>query len=200
MIYYKIIAFVIFLTFYGCYIIKMLHQKSMGIQTDQLGKGKTGVPKVIEIWLKISSYVIAVVTIISIISYNKIISHAISIIGLILATLGTGIFIKSVMDMKNNWRAGVSDKEKTELITNGIYAWSRNPAFLGFDLTYIGFLMTFLNLPLLIVTVVTVTAFHLQIVNVEEDFLLVRFGQDYVDYQKSVNRYFGKKHNKNGLL
>ncbi len=193
MIYYKIIAFVILLTFYGCYIVKMLHQKSMGIQTDHLGKETTGFPKMIEIWLKISSYVIVVVTIISIISYNKIISHAISIIGLILATLGTGIFIKSVMDMKNNWRAGVSDKDKTELVTNGIYAWSRNPAFLGFDLTYIGFLMTFLNLPLLIVTVVTITAFHLQIVNVEEDFLLVRFGQEYMDYKKSVNRYFGKK-------
>ncbi len=39
------------------------------------------------------------------------------------------------------WRAGVSEKEKTELVTAGIYRWSRNPAFLGFDLLYIGFLL-----------------------------------------------------------
>ena len=200
MIYYKIIAFVILLTFYGCYIVKMLHQKSMGIQTDHLGKETTGFPKMIEICLKISSYVIVVVTIISIISYNKIISHAISIIGLILATLGTGIFIKAVTDMKNNWRAGVCEKDKTELVTNGIYGWSRNPAFLGFDLTYIGILTAFFNITLLIITVITVTIFHLQIVNVEEDFLLDRFGEEYLHYKKSVNRYLGKKRNRNFSL
>ena len=174
----------------------MLRQKSMGIQTDRLGKETTGFPKMIEIWLKISSYVIAIADIISIIYCQNIFSPFVSIGGLIFATLGTGIFIKAVTDMKNNWRAGISKKDKTELVTNGIYGWSRNPAFLGFDLTYIGILIAFLNLPLLIITVITVTVFHFQIVNVEEDFLLDRFGQEYIDYKKSVNRYFGKKRNK----
>jgi len=195
-LYYKIIAFLILLTFYSGYIIKMLRQKSMGIQTDRLGKETTGFLKMIETGLKISSYVIALADIISIICCQKIFSPFVSIGGLIFATLGTGIFIKAVTDMKNNWRAGISKKDKTELVTNGIYGWSRNPAFLGFDLTYIGILIAFLNLPLLIITVITVTVFHFQIVNVEEDFLLDRFGQEYIDYKKSVNRYFGKKRNK----
>ena len=193
MLYYKIIAFLTLLTFYSCYIFKMLRQKSMGIQTDQLGKKTTGFPKMIEICLKISSYVMVIAGGISIICCRKIVFPAVSIGGLILTVLGTGIFIRAATDMKNNWRAGIYEKDKTELVTDGIYSWSRNPAFLGFDLTYIGILTAFFNLPLLILTVITVTVFHLQIVNVEEDFLLERFGQNYIDYKKSVNRYFGKK-------
>lgn len=99
--------------------------------------------------------------------------------------------------MKNNRRAGVSENDKTELVTNGIYGWSRNPAFLGFDLTYIGILTSFFYFPLMIISFITVTVFHLQIVNVEEDFLTERFGQKYINYTKSVNRYWGKKRNKN---
>ena len=196
---YKIIAFIILLTFYSCYVVKMLKQRKDGIQTDQLGKGKTGFPKLIEILLKISSYLIVAVEINSIITYSGNMPTSIRIAGVVISILGTVSFIKAVVDMKSNWRAGVSEEDKTNLVTNGIYEWSRNPAFLGFDLTYIGILLSFFNLLLLFVSVITIVIFHLQIVNVEEDYLIARFGQDYVDYKKSVNRYFGKKinHSKN---
>ena len=32
----------------------------------------------------------------------------------------------SVVTMRDSWRAGVSEKEKTKLVTNGIYQISRN--------------------------------------------------------------------------
>ena len=190
---YKIMACLILLIFYSVYVIKMLQQRREGIKTDNLGKGKKGFIRIIEVLLKICSYIIVVAEIISIIIYNQTINPYVRIIGLIIAALGTLVFIKAVIDMKNNWRAGISKNEKTELVTNGIYGWSRNPAFLGFDLTYIGIAMAFFNIPLLIISIVTVIVFHLQIVNVEEDFLIANFGQEYVNYKKSVNRYFGKK-------
>ena len=43
--------------------------------------------------------------------------------------------------MRDFWRAGISETDKTELVTEGIYQISRNPAFLGFDLLYIGILL-----------------------------------------------------------
>ena len=35
--------------------------------------------------------------------------------------------------------------------------------------------------------------FHLQIANVEEDFLMATFKDEYMDYKKKVNRYIGRK-------
>ena len=94
--------------------------------------------------------------------------------------------------MKDNWRAGVSKLDKTSLVTSGIYSVSRNPAFLGFDLMYIGILITFFNYCLLVLTIFTVVLFHLQIIMVEEKFLIKTFGDDYLYYCKSVKRYIGK--------
>ena len=62
-------------------------------------------------------------------------------------------------------KAGVSKTDKTELVTTGIYQISRNPAFLGFDLLYIGTLLMFFNWILCFLTVFAVIMYHLQIVN-----------------------------------
>ena len=57
-----------------------------------------------------------------------------------MAISGDMVFVISVWTMKDSWRAGVSKTYQTELVTDGIYQISRNPAFLGFDLVYVGIL------------------------------------------------------------
>ena len=106
---------------------------------------------------------------------------------------GVLAFIVSVTQMKENWRAGVQKEEKTNLVTTGIYSISRNPAFLGFDLMYIGILFSFFNWFLCFATGFAVVFFHLQIVNVEEDFLIEAFGNEYLQYKSKVCRYLGRK-------
>ena len=191
--FFKIITLVLMALFYICYFAKMISQKRQGINTDQLGKGKEGITKFIEIALKISSYVIILTEVISILFYVGSVNNVIRIIGLVLLGLGVIVFTVSVLQMKDNWRAGVQREEKTELVTTGIYSVSRNPAFLGFDLMYIGILITFFNWILCVVTCVVMLLFHLQIVNVEEDFLLEAFGDEYIKYRKKVCRYLGRK-------
>ena len=51
----------------------------------------------------------------------------------------------------------------------------------------------FFNWILFVVSIVAMIMFHLQIVNVEEDFLAVAFGNEYLEYKKKVNRYLGRK-------
>lgn len=118
---------------------------------------------------------------------------SVRIFGAILSVAGTAIFIVAVWTMRDSWRAGVSKTDKTELVTNGIYQISRNPAFLGFDLLYIGTLLMFFNWILCFLTVFAVIMYHLQIVNVEEDFLFATFGNEYLQYKKKVCRYIGRK-------
>ena len=190
---FQISAVIILLVFYGCYFGKMFMQKKKGIQTDQIGKGKTGFVKMIELTMKVATLLVPVMEVISISLNISNLPLIVRYVGIIIAILGDIVFVISVWTMKDSWRAGVSPTDKTELVTTGIYQISRNPAFLGFDLVYIGVCLMFFNWVLLLVSVFAMLMFHLQIVNVEEDFLLDSFGEDYIAYKKKVNRYFGRK-------
>lgn len=190
---YQVIAIVIMALFYGCYFIKMLSQKKKGIQTDHMGKDKEGFVKFIEVTMKIITCVIPFVELISIGTNVSFFPSGTKIAGVIVELFGVMIFICSVLTMRDSWRAGVSENEKTELVTVGIYQISRNPAFLGFDLVYIGIFLMFSNWILLVITVFAILMLHLQIVNVEEDFLITAFGEEYIAYCKKVNRYLGRK-------
>ena len=190
---FQIMALTVLLVFYGAYFIKMLSQRRKGIITDQIGKGKHGIEKIIEITMKIITIIIPIGQIISIILKISVFPSHARYIGFALAVFGTCIFIFSVLQMADSWRAGVSKNEKTALVTTGIYAFSRNPAFLGFDLVYIGVLLMFFNPILFILSALGTFIFHLQIVNVEEEFLLSSFGQEYLNYKKTVNRYIGRR-------
>lgn len=194
--YFQIIAIIILLMFYGSYFGKMFSQKKKGIQTDWLGKGKKGLIRVIEITMKIATIFVPIAEIISISLNISGLPSTVRCIGAVIAMLGTAVFIFSVLTMRDSWRAGVSEIDKTELITAGIYQISRNPAFLGFDLVYIGILLMFFNWILFTLSVFAALMFHLQIVNVEEDFLLNTFGNEYLNYRNTVNRYLGRKVNR----
>lgn len=190
---FRLIAIAVLSAFYGCYIIKMIRQKKKGIQTDQMGKGKFGFVKFIEITMKIAAFLVFTVGVVSIFLGTSRGSIPFRITGAAVSIVGTGIFITSVLTMRDSWRAGVSVNDKTELITSGIYQISRNPAFLGFDLLYIGILLMFFNWVLCVVSAFAILMYHLQIVNVEEEFLLAAFGDEYLKYKKKVCRYIGRK-------
>ncbi len=190
---FQIIALSVLAVFYGCYLAKMLSQRKQGIQTDQMGKGKTGSIKAIEITLKIATYLVLVVEVISIAMETGCLPDKLRAVGAVIAVCGVIVFILSVLTMRDSWRAGVSKTDKTELVTTGIYQISRNPAFLGFDLVYIGILWMFFNWVLLAVSVFAAFMLHLQIVNVEEEFLASSFGEPYVEYKKKVCRYLGRR-------
>ena len=190
---FQIIAIVILLAFYGCYFTKMILQRKKGIQTNQMGKGKTGLVKRIEITMKIASLLVPAAEFVSIVLDTSPLPLWARIAGAFVGSCGVVVFIFAVVTMRDSWRAGVSETERTELVTIGIYQISRNPAFLGFDLVYIGIVLMFFNWVLLAVSAFAGLMFHLQIVNVEEDFLARTFGEAYLDYRKKVNRYLGRK-------
>ena len=189
----KIVTLSLMAIFYIYYLAKMVSQRKKGIKTDQLGKGKEGFVRFIEITLKVTTYFLPVLQIISICLYVGTAHIILQIIGNVIAAIGVLIFVLSVVQMKDNWRAGVQREQKTNLVTTGIYSISRNPAFLGFDLMYIGILFSFFNWFLCVATSFAIVLFNLQIVNVEEDFLIEAFGDEYLQYKKKVRRYLGRK-------
>ena len=190
---FKVMALSLMLIFYICYFGKMIAQKRKGIITDQLGKGKNGFVKFIEIALKCTTYVLPAIQIVSIMVYVTDIHLSLRIAGIVIEFIGVGAFIASVLQMKDNWRVGVQKDSNTSLVTTGIYSISRNPAFLGFELMYMGIMIAFFNWYLWIATGLAIVLFHLQIVNVEEEFLIAEFGDEYLKYKNKVCRYLGRK-------
>lgn len=96
--------------------------------------------------------------------------------------LGGGCrFPEAVLCMKDSRCAGISEKDKTVLVTNGLYAFSRNPAFLGFDLMYLGIFLLYGNVLNGLCTVFAVVMLHLQILQ-EKKYMTDIFWQAYCEY------------------
>lgn len=187
----QIIGVIEVLIFYVAYFLKLFNQRKKGIKTNQLGIGnKSRKTVIIESLLRFSSTAIVIVVLVSaILNTSLFSSQMIRGIGLALLGLGTCLFIIAMATMQDNWRAGIPEKDKTDMVTTGIYTISRNPAFLGFDLTYIGASLAFGNIIVLILTALTIALMHLQILE-EEKYLETTFGNRYDTYKNKVGRYF----------
>ena len=99
--------------------------------------------------------------------------------------LGDLIFLVSAVCMKDGWRAGIPDTDKTELVTTGVYRFSRNPAFLEFDFMYIGVLLLYFNPLTAAFTLFSVIMLHLQVLQ-EERYLTAAFVAKFIRTTKST--------------
>ena len=189
---YRLLALFVLAVFYGIYLVKQWRQKRRGIQTMQIGRGKEAQTHTVETLMGIATVGIIPAQLLSIaFGWSHLTANA-RFTGFCIGMVGDLIFLISVLCMKDSWRAGIPDRDRTELVTDGIYAFSRNPAFLGFDLQYIGVLLMFCNLLTAAFTVFAVSMLHLQILQ-EERYLTAAFGAEYMKYRHQVFRYLGRR-------
>lgn len=189
---YALQALLVLAIFYGIYFGKMLAQKRQGIQTRQIGRRKEKAIHTVETLMSIATLGTPVAQLLSIaFGWSHLPANA-RFTGFCVGILGDAIFLLSVLCMKDSWRAGIPDKDKTELVTTGIYRFSRNPAFLGFDLMYVGVLLLYGNLLTLSFSAFAIVMLHLQILQ-EERYLVNTFGAPYQEYCRHVFRYWGRK-------
>lgn len=189
---YRILALLVLAVFYGIYLVKQWRQKRRGIQAMQIGRRKETQSHTVETFMGIATVGIIPAQLLSIgFGWSHLPANA-RFAGFCVGMLGDLIFLISVLCMRDSWRAGIPDKDRTELVTDGIYAYSRNPAFLGFDLQYVGVLLMFCNLLTAAFTAFAVTMLHLQILQ-EERYLTSAFGAEYLNYRRRVFRYLGQR-------
>lgn len=188
----KIPALTVLAVFYGIYFVKMLMQKRRGIQTHQIGRRKEKQLHTVETLMSIATVGIVAAQLMSILfGWNHMPTSA-RFTGFCLGLLGDLIFLLAVLQMKDSWRAGIPDQDKTKLVTAGIYRFSRNPAFLGFDFMYLGVMLMYFNGLTVLFTIYAVVMLQLQILQ-EEKYLSTTFGEEYQAYQKQVFRYLGRR-------
>lgn len=182
--------------FYSAYLGKKIAQRRQGITTNQIGKGdKPRKVLLIENIMGWATFSVIPIEIISVILYPKMTLipalksfPVLQWTGLAIAAIGVAFFIVAMLTMSDSWRAGIPDSDKTVFVQKGIYRISRNPAFVGFDLMYIGLLLAFPNIIHLLFAIFPIVMLHLQI-RQEEVFLRNTFGAEYEEYCRKVRRY-----------
>lgn len=187
-----ILALLIMVIFYGVYFAKKITQKRKGIQTTQLGRGKEKSVRRVEIIMSAATLFIVPVELISILLGWNHMPSPVRIAGVVTGFVGDAVFLAAVLTMRDSWRAGIPETDRTDFVSHGIYRYSRNPAFLGFDLMYIGILLMYFNGVLLLFTIWVIVMLHLQILQ-EEKYLETVFGEEYRAYRECTGRYFGRK-------
>ena len=108
-----------------------------------------------------------------------------SIVGIIITTV-------SQLNMGKQWRIGVDETEKTELVTQGIYAYSRNPIYTGVMLFGVGLLLLVPNIFMLVFMLLGYISIELHVRYVEEPYLQSLHGETFTAYKKRVGRYLPK--------
>ena len=195
---YRLLALFVLAVFYGIYLVKQWRQKRRGIRTMQIGRKKEAQTHTVETLMGIATVGIIPAQLLSIaFGWSHLPANA-RFTGFCVGMVGDWIFLISVLCMKDSWRADIPANDKTELVTGGVYAYSRNPAFLGFDLQYIGVLLMFCNLLTATFTVFAVSMLHLQILQ-EERYLTATFGAEYLKYRHQVLRYLGRRKGEKAL-
>ena len=187
---YPLLALFVLAVFYGIYFVKMLAQKRRGIRTLQIRQRKEKSIQTVELLMSIATLGVVIAQLVSILFGWSCLPTNARFTGFCTGMLGDLIFLLSVLCMKDSWRAGIPDQEHTELVTSGIYRFSRNPAFLGFDFMYIGVMLMYCNLLTVPLTVFASVMLHLQILQ-EERYLDVTFGEAYREYKRHTFRYLG---------
>jgi protein-S-isoprenylcysteine O-methyltransferase Ste14 len=115
---------------------------------------------------------------------------AVRLAGLGLITVAFAFFVLALRSLGDAWRLGLDQAGPDRLVTRGIYAVSRNPIYLFFDLYFVGTFLVNGELLFLLMAVLTVVNLHYQILH-EERFLARLHGSAYEAYRAHTARYVG---------
>ena len=189
---YQITAVLILVIFYSFYFARIIIQRKQSIKTNQMGVGnKPEKVLLIERIVSIATTFTVIIEVSSIFFVKEFMMTGFRIAGIVIGFIAVLFFASATMTMQNSWRVGIPE-EKTALVTTGIYKYSRNPAFVGFDLLYISICLMFFNIPLLLVSVWAAVMLHLQILQ-EEAHMYNMFGYEYAQYKEHTLRYLGRR-------
>jgi protein-S-isoprenylcysteine O-methyltransferase Ste14 len=102
--------------------------------------------------------------------------------GFAVSFAGAGLFMR-------RGTAIIPYKPATQLVTSGIYSWTRNPMYLGMALIYAGVAIFMNSLAALVLLPLVLMTIQTQVIAPEEAYLERAFGDDYVAYKKRVRAW-----------
>ena len=109
----------------------------------------------------------------------------IDVTGTVFAIIGVAFAIWSRQSLRNNWSGAVAITEGQQFIRSGPYAMVRHPIYAGMLLALLGTTLVSSTVGSLLGFVVAILSLC-QKASIEEQFLMVEFGEQYAKYQREV--------------
>jgi protein-S-isoprenylcysteine O-methyltransferase Ste14 len=107
--------------------------------------------------------------------------------GLAFILVGYGVAYVANRTISENWSATIDKTQEQNLITSGVYSIVRHPLYLSGLLILVGTNIYFASSWAWVGVLLTLIVILIR-VPIEERYLVKRFGQEYVDYQKRSKR------------
>ncbi len=114
---------------------------------------------------------------------------AVEWVGQVLLHGSLALVLVAQAQMSRSWRVGFDEKQRTELVTGGLFRYSRNPVFVGMLLTMLGLFLVLPNALTLLAAALTWVILQIQ-VRMEEEYLTKTHGSFYLDYMQKTGRWF----------
>ena len=110
-------------------------------------------------------------------------------VGALLIAVGVLIGVAMVREFRRARTPVQVHKSATALVTTGIFRYSRNPAYVGVTLVYVGAAVMVDSLWILLGVLPAIYWTHRKAILREEEHLQELFGQDYAAYKHAVRRW-----------
>jgi protein-S-isoprenylcysteine O-methyltransferase Ste14 len=114
---------------------------------------------------------------------------AVKVAGAVLAVVALVLYAVALRHLGTSWRLGIDRSKPGPLVTGGVYARTRHPIYVAFDLLFIGTVLMSGRMIFLVLAVVWLPLMH-ALMRREERFLTQLYGDAYRDYAHDVGRYF----------
>lgn len=179
------------LTLFGAFLShKLLTNRKRHVHTTTLGKGqKSRFTKIVEYMVLLTCYPLLFLWVYNSLGRSEayLLTHflALRVVGTLLVFMGLVVYIVAIITLNSAWRIGIDASSTHTLITHGIYRYSRNPAYLGFILLFIGLALSYpcgLNMVLSALAIMSLLFMAKQ----EEKFLLMIHRESYEVYKEKV--------------
>ena len=110
-------------------------------------------------------------------------------LGGLLVVAGLGLLLTFNASFSREGTAVEPWKPTTAIVTTGPYRFTRNPAYLGMALTYVGIAVLSSAVWVLVPLPFVIAAIDRGVIAREERYLERKFGQEYLDFKARVRRW-----------
>lgn len=114
---------------------------------------------------------------------------AVEVVGALLGVMGLAIVYTGILTFRRFRTAIYPNRPAKLVVDSGIYAFTRNPMYLGMSAFYAGGVLILHSLGALVQFPIVLVVLHLHVIAREERHLWQRFPQEYAAYCARVRRW-----------